>query len=517
MVTAVVPGDVNTSTTPQLLEDRPCWLPLDYQVNEPLMNVLLRQFQGESSATSGSLRDQFPSLVLYESNNYVVLNKPPDVRMDGYYAVTVYKLHVFLYPPSKWHREQERQELLQWIESHVHVSGTDADDECLVFRPCHQLDYATSGVLLVAKNKMAADFARLQFESRGLGSTYETLHKEYLAVVQGHVVVEQAFVPIIPLGMQQWQHMEQVYRHSRGRLQKQQRRKSSQTTFAGYQPASSLFSTWCARQRSNNQGGELSIANGTKRRRSGGVVLSALEWQSVWATLDAALKRGDTAWNGTTWKDVKQLSAVRAAFEEAAAVYNRLAFAHYQQQQGLEATNVSLPLPPFFRIQDDDTNTLYVCIPLAQVDDDFAMRVPPGTEPLSQPARQNGGPPFFQSGSTDLDYKPSLTAITVVERAWYQGRPVTKVRLQPLSGRRHQLRVHCSLIGHAIVGDATYGNSTNVAASTLRMCLHAHSLLIPKPSNESVVSGVDFPHVAPDPFVIVNGPQGPTLQIKGPS
>ncbi len=33
---------------------------------------------------------------------------------------------------------------------------------------------------------------------------------------------------------------------------------------------------------------------------------------------------------------------------------------------------------------------------------------------------------------------------------------MTKVRLQPRTGRRHQLRLHCLCLGHPIVGDYTY-------------------------------------------------------------
>ena len=35
--------------------------------------------------------------------------------------------------------------------------------------------------------------------------------------------------------------------------------------------------------------------------------------------------------------------------------------------------------------------------------------------------------------------------------------PVTRVELQPLTGRTNQLRVHCAAIGHPIVGDSIYG------------------------------------------------------------
>jgi len=35
--------------------------------------------------------------------------------------------------------------------------------------------------------------------------------------------------------------------------------------------------------------------------------------------------------------------------------------------------------------------------------------------------------------------------------------PVTRLRLKPITGRTHQLRVHCAAIGHPILGDPAYG------------------------------------------------------------
>ena len=35
--------------------------------------------------------------------------------------------------------------------------------------------------------------------------------------------------------------------------------------------------------------------------------------------------------------------------------------------------------------------------------------------------------------------------------------PVTRVELTPVTGRTHQLRVHCAAAGHPIVGDSIYG------------------------------------------------------------
>lgn len=64
--------------------------------------------------------------------------------------------------------------------------------------------------------------------------------------------------------------------------------------------------------------------------------------------------------------------------------------------------------------------------------------------------------------------------------------------LPPSSGRTHQLRVHCSAIGHPIVGDFTY--SFKKDSGPYRMMLHAYYLRIPTSKELIEVS-------APDPFV----------------
>uniref|UniRef100_A0A0C9RBZ7 Rpusd1_0 protein n=1 Tax=Fopius arisanus TaxID=64838 RepID=A0A0C9RBZ7_9HYME len=51
-----------------------------------------------------------------------------------------------------------------------------------------------------------------------------------------------------------------------------------------------------------------------------------------------------------------------------------------------------------------------------------------------------------------------FTAILVLEKGLRNGKPATKVLLRPGTGRRHQLRVHCSHIGHTIIGDYTYSD-----------------------------------------------------------
>lgn len=52
--------------------------------------------------------------------------------------------------------------------------------------------------------------------------------------------------------------------------------------------------------------------------------------------------------------------------------------------------------------------------------------------------------------------RSAMTRLRVLELGTYDNYPATKVLLKPITGRRHQLRVHCSALGHTIVGDFSY-------------------------------------------------------------
>jgi 23S rRNA-/tRNA-specific pseudouridylate synthase len=51
------------------------------------------------------------------------------------------------------------------------------------------------------------------------------------------------------------------------------------------------------------------------------------------------------------------------------------------------------------------------------------------------------------------------------------------ILLKPITGRRHQLRVHLSELGFCIVGDYTYSQRSDI--SPPRMFLHAFRLVLP--------------------------------------
>jgi len=72
--------------------------------------------------------------------------------------------------------------------------------------------------------------------------------------------------------------------------------------------------------------------------------------------------------------------------------------------------------------------------------------------------------------------KPSLTRYRVLSRDPVAGR--TRLALEPVTGRTHQLRVHLCAIGHPIVGDPLYGGQAEA-----RLMLHAERLGLAHPAD----------------------------------
>lgn len=58
--------------------------------------------------------------------------------------------------------------------------------------------------------------------------------------------------------------------------------------------------------------------------------------------------------------------------------------------------------------------------------------------------------------------------------------PYSRVLLEPVTGRSHQLRVHMQHLGHPIMGDKLY-HPDPFAFSLARMALHAHALTFTQP------------------------------------
>ncbi|MBI4807929.1 MAG: RluA family pseudouridine synthase [Nitrosomonadales bacterium] len=83
--------------------------------------------------------------------------------------------------------------------------------------------------------------------------------------------------------------------------------------------------------------------------------------------------------------------------------------------------------------------------------------------------------------------KPSLTRYRLLGLEDSNSR----VELEPVTGRTHQLRLHMAAIGHPILGDTLYGDGS----SAPRLLLHAASLGFMHP-----VSGEPLNFTSPAPF-----------------
>ena len=81
--------------------------------------------------------------------------------------------------------------------------------------------------------------------------------------------------------------------------------------------------------------------------------------------------------------------------------------------------------------------------------------------------------------------KPSCTRYQVLEKDAHAD--TTRVELEPVTGRTHQLRVHLQALGHAILGDELYA-SADVTAQAERLLLHAACIQFPHPQSGTIVT-----------------------------
>lgn len=89
--------------------------------------------------------------------------------------------------------------------------------------------------------------------------------------------------------------------------------------------------------------------------------------------------------------------------------------------------------------------------------------------------------------------KPARSRYRVIERIYQAGEggaplPLTRVELTPETGRTHQLRIHCQLLGHPILGCDLYGGRERPGtAQASRLMLHASELGFIHPVSEAAI------------------------------
>ena len=464
----------NTSDQGKILDDDPCW----GSPTQCDLKHLLSQIRKQES-------------IRYETSNYVILDKPPDLRMDGPYRATVHKLLTYWYPPPSI---ADSENLLDTIAG-IHLTNSLGDNE---LRHCHQLDYATSGVLCVARNREAANFAISQWEDRQVTKTY-------LAILDGKLCLnddDDRTTKWPTISSQEMKtkikQLEESYRAKKKQLQRQYSSNNSETTFLGYQPAPSLFQKYKGIA-SPKAASDSNDNNPKKKKRRKPSLLTDTEWEQVWEPVrdvvsDEEIVSKDWKTICKDWKD---------SFVKAAKIHNDVV---RNQQLAAESTKMDASvLPTIFQV-GNDPKSVYVYCPLAQLRDEFLMKVPSNIL-ADYPHMES-----LVGSKGKLDFKPSLTKCTLIQASSYEdGKLVTKVKLWPITGRRHQLRVHTKLLGHPILGDKTYSISSNTNSEDMdatkrrdlpRMCLHSYSLHLNLLADGSDTKSDEVEVATEDPFLV---------------
>ncbi|WP_323991346.1 MULTISPECIES: RluA family pseudouridine synthase [Nguyenibacter] len=128
-------------------------------------------------------------------------------------------------------------------------------------------------------------------------------------------------------------------------------------------------------------------------------------------------------------------------------------------------------------------------------------RPTPASGVIDQPlARLGAGPGALTvvASRKDEDAAHALSEYEVLDAA---GRKMSWLALSPLTGRTHQLRVHCEALGTPILGDPKYGGAAaHPEGFTDQLHLHARALDLPHPAGGRLVVTAELPPHMRDTF-----------------
>jgi 23S rRNA pseudouridine955/2504/2580 synthase len=119
---------------------------------------------------------------------------------------------------------------------------------------------------------------------------------------------------------------------------------------------------------------------------------------------------------------------------------------------------------------------------------------------IDLPLRRAGGPRGERTVRAERGDKEATHAITDYRTLDNAGQKFAWLELRPLTGRTHQLRVHCVALGAPILGDVKYAEpDQNDAGSALvsglsdKLHLHARALRLPHPAGGELLVEAELP------------------------
>jgi 23S rRNA pseudouridine955/2504/2580 synthase len=119
---------------------------------------------------------------------------------------------------------------------------------------------------------------------------------------------------------------------------------------------------------------------------------------------------------------------------------------------------------------------------------------------IDLPLRRTGGPRGERTVPAERSDKEAAYALTDYRTLDNAAQKLAWLELLPLTGRTHQLRVHCVALGAPILGDVKYAEpDQNDAGSALvsglsdKLHLHARALRLPHPAGGTLLVEADLP------------------------
>jgi 23S rRNA pseudouridine955/2504/2580 synthase len=126
--------------------------------------------------------------------------------------------------------------------------------------------------------------------------------------------------------------------------------------------------------------------------------------------------------------------------------------------------------------------------------------VPPILEGrIDLPLNRIEGAGAARAAPADRRDKDATRAVTNYKIIDYAGRKFALAELNPVTGRMHQLRVHCLALGTPILGDAAYG-AAFADGFAPQLHLHARRLTIPHPDGGRLTVEAPLPKHMKDSF-----------------
>ena len=119
---------------------------------------------------------------------------------------------------------------------------------------------------------------------------------------------------------------------------------------------------------------------------------------------------------------------------------------------------------------------------------------------IDMPLKRIGGDRGERTAPADRDDPDGARAVTDYRTLDHAARKLAWLELQPITGRTHQLRVHCVAIRAPILGDIKYQEPdqndaflATVEGLSRELHLHARRLVLPHPGGGTLAVEADLP------------------------